>query len=140
MSTPIKQLGAVLKGFYTQALDFSTPMNRRDYWTTAAFYAATTAVVWYFWTTALVFIATTNGSIFRTRQESIMTAVPWLIGFSIWLLIQTFPFLAATSRRLIDAGYNWALMFLLGVPGVNLFVLAACARPTATKATSAIGE
>jgi hypothetical protein len=69
-----------------------------------------------------------------------MTAVPWLIGFSIWLLIQTFPFLAATSRRLVDAGYNWALMFLLGVPGVNLFVLAACARPTATNATSAIGE
>lgn len=115
-------------------------MNRRDYWTVAGFYAATTAVVWYFWTTAVVFIATTHGSIFRTRHESIMTAVPWLIGFSIWLIIQTFPFLAATSRRLVDAGYNWALMFLIGIPGVNLFVLAACARPTATNATSAIGE
>lgn len=130
MSTPVKQLGAALKGFYTQALDFDTPMNRRDYWTVAGFYAATTVVVWYFWTTAVIFIATTNGSIFRTRQESIMTALPWLVGFTVWLIIQTLPFLAATSRRLIDAGYHWGLSLLTFIPGVNLFVLAACVRPT----------
>lgn len=59
-----------------------------------------------------------------------MTALPWLVGFTVWLIIQTLPFLAATSRRLIDAGYHWGLSLLTFIPGVNLFVLAACVRPT----------
>lgn len=77
----LKRAGTIVKNFYTQALDFATPMSRRDYWPTAGFYAA-------------------------------------------------------TSRRLVDAGYHWALSLLSVVPGVNLFILAACARPTAARAVT----
>lgn len=126
----LKRAASIVKNFYTQALDFSTPMSRRDYWPTAGFYAATTLIVWWWWTTGLIYVATTRGDFFHNRHEAIARAIPIILGFSVWLIIQTFPFLAATSRRLVDAGYHWPPSLLVVVPGVNLFILAACARPT----------
>lgn len=111
-------------------------MSRRDYWPTAGFYAATTLIVWWWWTTGLIYVATTRGDFFHNRHEAIARAIPLILGFSVWLIVQTLPFLAATSRRLVDAGYHWALSLLAVVPGVNLFILAACARPTAASTTT----
>lgn len=132
----LKRAGTIVKNFYTQALDFATPMSRRDYWPTAGFYAATTLIAWWWWTKGLIYVATTRGDFFHNRHEAIARAIPIILGFSVWIIVQTYPFLAATSRRLVDAGYHWALSLLSVVPGVNLFILAACARPTAARAVT----
>lgn len=135
----LKRAGSIVKNFYTQALDFSTPMSRRDYWPTAGFYAATTLIVWW-WTTGLIYVATTRGDFFHNRHEAIARAIPIILGFSVWLIVQTFPFLAATSRRLVDAGYHWGLSLLAVVPGVNLFILAACACSTVASTTTTVED
>lgn len=136
----LKRAGSIVKNFYTQALDFSTPMSRRDYWPTAGFYAATTLIVWWWWTTGLIYVATTRGDFFHNRHEAIARAIPLILGFSVWLIVQTFPFLAATSRRLVDAGYHWGLSLLAVVPGVNLFILAACACSTVASTTTTVED
>lgn len=50
---------------------------------------------------------------------------------TVWDLVVLVPTLAVAVRRLRDAGYGWAHLFWLLIPGVGLIIMAIlCAQPT----------
>lgn len=50
---------------------------------------------------------------------------------TVWDLVVLVPTLAVAVRRLRDAGFGWAQLFWLLIPGVGLIIVAIlCARPT----------
>ena len=120
------------KSFFKGYVDFTGRSTRSEYW-------------WIWLTNILLLIPLYSAyfnAIFSEGEEGAFLALGGLaIVYMIFGLALILPMLALTVRRLRDAGFHWALIFVHFIPvvgGIALLVL--LAMPTKEEATPAISE
>ena len=120
------------KSFFKGYVDFEGRSTRSEYW-------------WVWLTNILLLIPLYSAyfnAIFSEGEEGAFLALGGLaIVYMIFGLALILPMLALTVRRLRDAGFHWALIFVGFIPmvgGPALLVL--LAMPTKEEATPAISE
>ena len=120
------------KSFFKGYVDFTGRSTRSEYW-------------WVWLTNILLLIPLYSAyfnAIFSEGSEGAFLALGGLaVIYMIFGLALILPMLALTVRRLRDAGFHWALIFVHFIPvvgGIALLVL--LAMPTKEEATPAISE
>ena len=119
------------KNFFKGYVDFAGRSTRSDYW--------------WIWLGNMIlyipFFFAYGNAISNPRNESALIAlggtaiIYMVIGLALLL-----PSLALMVRRLRDAGFHWALIFILFVPLGSIVLLVLLAMPTKEEATPAISE
>ena len=120
------------KNFFKGYVDFTGRSTRSEYW-------------WVWLTNILLLIPLYSAyfnAIFSEGSEGAFLALGSLsIIYMIFGLALFLPGLALTVRRLRDAGFHWALIFVAFVPFVgSIALLVLLAMPTKEEATPAISE
>ena len=120
------------KSFFKGYVDFEGRSTRSEYW-------------WVWLTNILLLIPLYSAyfnAIFSEGSEGAFLALGGLsIIYMIFGLALFLPWLALTVRRLRDAGFHWALIFVGFIPMVGGFaLLVLLAMPTKEEATPAISE
>ena len=120
------------KSFFGGYVDFEGRSTRSEYW-------------WVWLTNILLLIPLYSAyfnAIFSEGSEGAFLALGGLsIIYMIFGLALFLPWLALTVRRLRDAGFHWALIFVGFIPMVGGFaLLVLLAMPTKEEATPAISE
>ena len=120
------------KNFFKGYVDFAGRSTRSEYW-------------WVWLTNILLLIPLYSAyfnAIFSEGSEGAFLALGGLsIIYMIFGLALFLPWLALTVRRLRDAGFHWALIFVGFIPMVGGFaLLVLLAMPTKEEATPAISE
>ena len=121
-----------IKNFFKGYVDFEGRSTRSEYW-------------WVWLTNILLLIPLYSAyfnAIFSEGSEGAFLALGGLaIVYMIFGLALILPMLALTVRRLRDAGFHWALIFVGFIPMVGGFaLLVLLAMPTKEEATPAISE
>lgn len=121
-----------IKNFFKGYVDFSGRSSRADYW-------------WIWLANILLLIPLYSAyfnAIFSEGSEGAFLALGSLsIIYMIFGLALFLPGLALTVRRLRDAGFHWALIFVAFVPFVgSIALLVLLAMPTKEVASPAISE
>ena len=119
------------KNFFKGYVDFAGRSTRSDYW--------------WIWLGNMIicipFFFAYGNAISNQRNESALIAlggtaiIYMVIGLALLL-----PGLALTVRRLRDAGFHWALIFIVFIPLGSIVLLVLLAMPTKEEATPAISE
>ena len=120
------------KNFFKGYVDFEGRSTRSEFW-------------WVWLTNILLLIPLYSAyfnAIFSEGSEGAFLALGGLsIIYMIFGLALFLPWLALTVRRLRDAGFHWALIFVGFIPMVGGFaLLVLLAMPTKEEATPAISE
>ena len=120
------------KSFFKGYVDFEGRSTRSEYW-------------WVWLTNILLLIPLYSAyfnAIFSEGSEGAFLALGGLsIIYMIFGLALFLPWLALTVRRLRDAGFHWALIFVGFIPMVGGFaLLVLLAMPTKEVASPAISE
>ena len=120
------------KSFFKSYVDFAGRSTRSEYW-------------WVWLTNILLLIPLYSAyfnAIFSEGSEGAFLALGGLsIIYMIFGLALFLPWLALTVRRLRDAGFHWALIFVGFIPMVGGFaLLVLLAMPTKEVASPAISE
>ena len=119
------------KNFFKGYVDFAGRSTRSEYW-------------WVWLANNILSIPlymAYGNAMSNPRNESALIAlggtaiIYMVIGLALFL-----PGLALTVRRLRDAGFHWALIFILFVPLGSIVLLVLLAMPTKEEATPAISE
>ena len=119
------------KNFFKGYVDFAGRSTRSEYW-------------WVWLANNILSIPlymAYGNAMSNPRNESALIAlggtaiIYMVIGLALLL-----PGLALTVRRLRDAGFHWALIFILFVPLGSIVLLVLLAMPTKEEATPAISE
>ena len=119
------------KNFFKGYVDFAGRSTRSDYW-------------WIWLGNMIIYIPfffAYGNAISNQRNESALIAlggtaiIYMVIGLALLL-----PGLALTVRRLRDAGFHWALIFIVFIPLGSIVLLVLLAMPTKEEATPAISE
>ena len=110
------------KSFFKGYVDFTGRSTRSEYW-------------WIWLTNILLLIPLYSAyfnAIFSEGEEGAFLALGGLaIVYMIFGLALILPMLALTVRRLRDAGFHWALIFIIFIPMVGpLVLLVLLAMPT----------
>jgi len=110
------------KSFFKGYVDFTGRSKRSEYW--------------WIWLTNMILLVPFYSAYFKAlanpRNESALVALGGIaIIYMIFGLALMLPMLALTVRRLRDAGFHWALIFVIFIPMVGpLALLALLAMPT----------
>ena len=110
------------KNFFKGYLDFTGRSTRSEYW--------------WIWLTNMILLVPFYSAYFKVlanpRNEAALVALGGIaIIYMIFGLALILPMLALTVRRLRDAGFHWALIFVIFIPMVGpLALLALLAMPT----------
>ncbi len=110
------------KNFFKGYVDFSGRSTRSDYW--------------WVWLGNMILLVPFYSAYFKVlanpRNETALMALGGIaIIYMIFGLALMLPMLALTVRRLRDAGFHWALIFVIFIPMVGaLALLALLAMPT----------
>ena len=108
------------KKFWKGYVDFKGRSTRSDYWFAVL---ANILVIWAIGILAGIFIGANDGSV----EGPLGTIVILLmLAMFVYCLAVILPFISIQVRRLRDAGYHWAFIFLrfaLGIGGIILLVL-----------------
>ena len=110
------------KNFFKGYVDFTGRSKRSEYW--------------WIWLTNMILLVPFYSAYFKAlanpRNESALVALGGIaIIYMIFGLALMLPMLALTVRRLRDAGFHWALIFVIFIPMVGpLALLALLAMPT----------
>ena len=121
-----------IKNFFKGYVDFSGRSTRADYW--------------WIWLVNLIlsipFYMVYGAAMANPDSEAaVMTLGLFVFIYLIFGLAVLLPGLALTVRRLRDAGFHWALIFVAFVPFVgSIALLVLLAMPTKEEATPAISE
>ena len=119
------------KNFFKGYVDFAGRSTRSDYW-------------WIWLGNMIIYIPfffSYGNAISNPQDEGALialggTAIIYMaIGLALLL-----PGLALTVRRLRDAGFHWALIFIVFIPLGSIVLLVLLAMPTKEEATPAISE
>ena len=120
------------KSFFKGYVDFAGRSTRSEYW-------------WVWLGNMIIYIPfffAYGNALANPRNESALIALGGIaIIYMVIGLALLLPGLALTVRRLRDAGFHWALIFVAFIPmvgGIALMVL--LAMPTKEEATPAISE
>lgn len=119
------------KNFFKGYVDFTGRSTRSEYW--------------WIWLGNMIlyipFFFAYGNAIANPRNESALIAlggtaiIYMVIGLALLL-----PGLALTVRRLRDAGFHWALIFIVFIPLGSIVLLVLLAMPTKEETTPAISE
>ena len=110
------------KNFFKGYVDFTGRSKRSEYW--------------WIWLTNMILLVPFYSAYFKAlanpRNETALMALGGIaIIYMIFGLALMLPMLALTVRRLRDAGFHWALIFIIFIPMVGpLVLLALLAMPT----------
>ena len=110
------------KNFFKGYVDFTGRSTRSEYW--------------WIWLTNMILLVPFYSAYFKAlanpRNETALVALGGIaIIYMIFGLALMLPMLALTVRRLRDAGFHWALIFVIFIPMVGpLALLALLAMPT----------
>ena len=110
------------KNFFKGYVDFTGRSTRSEYW--------------WIWLTNMILLVPFYSTYFKVlanpRNETALMALGGIaIIYMIFGLALMLPMLALTVRRLRDAGFHWALIFVIFIPMVGpLALLALLAMPT----------
>ena len=110
------------KNFFKGYVDFTGRSTRSEYW--------------WIWLTNMILLVTFYSAYFKVlanpRNEAALMALGGIaIIYMIFGLALILPMLALTVRRLRDAGFHWALIFIIFIPMVgSLALLVLLAMPT----------
>ena len=110
------------KNFFKGYVDFTGRSTRSEYW--------------WIWLTNMILLVPFYSAYFKVlanpRNEAALVALGGIaIIYMIFGLALMLPMLALTVRRLRDAGFHWALIFVIFIPMVGpLALLALLAMPT----------
>ena len=110
------------KNFFKGYVDFTGRSTRSEYW--------------WIWLTNMILLVPFYSAYFKAlanpRNETALMALGGIaIIYMIFGLALMLPMLALTVRRLRDAGFHWALIFVIFIPMVGpLALLALLAMPT----------
>ena len=110
------------KNFFKGYVDFTGRSKRSEYW--------------WIWLTNMILLVPFYSVYFKAlanpRNETALMALDGIaIIYMIFGLALMLPMLALTVRRLRDAGFHWALIFVIFIPMVGpLALLALLAMPT----------
>ena len=107
------------KNFFKGYVDFTGRSTRSEYW--------------WIWLTNMILLVPFYSAYFKVlanpRNEAALVALGGIaIIYMIFGLALILPMLALTVRRLRDAGFHWALIFIIFIPmvgGIALLVLLA---------------
>ena len=110
------------KNFFKGYVDFTGRSKRSEYW--------------WIWLTNMILLVPFYSAYFKVlanpRNEAALMALGGIaIIYMIFGLALILPMLALTVRRLRDAGFHWALIFIIFIPMVGpLVLLVLLAMPT----------
>ena len=110
------------KNFFKGYVDFTGRSKRSEYW--------------WIWLTNMILLIPFYSAYFKAlanpRNETALMALGGIaIIYMVFGLALMLPMLALTVRRLRDAGFHWALIFVIFIPMVGpLALLALLAMPT----------
>lgn len=110
------------KNFFKGYVDFTGRSKRSEYW--------------WIWLTNMILLVPFYSAYFKAlanpRNEAALMALGGIaIIYMIFGLALILPMLALTVRRLRDAGFHWALIFIIFIPMVgSLALLVLLAMPT----------
>ena len=110
------------KNFFKGYVDFTGRSTRSEYW--------------WIWLTNMILLVPFYSAYFKAlanpRNEDALMALGGIaIIYMIFGLALILPMLALTVRRLRDAGFHWALIFIIFIPMVGpLVLLVLLAMPT----------
>ena len=110
------------KNFFKGYVDFTGRSKRSEYW--------------WIWLTNMILLVPFYSAYFKAlanpRNETALMALGGIaIIYMIFGLALMLPMLALTVRRLRDAGFHWALIFIIFIPMVGpLVLLVLLAMPT----------
>ena len=110
------------KNFFKGYVDFTGRSTRSEYW--------------WIWLTNMILLVPFYSAYFKVlanpRNEAALMALGGIaIIYMIFGLALILPMLALTVRRLRDAGFHWALIFVIFIPMVGpLALLVLLAMPT----------
>ena len=110
------------KNFFKGYVDFTGRSTRSEYW--------------WIWLTNMILLVPFYSAYFKAlanpRNEAALMALGGIaIIYMIFGLALILPMLALTVRRLRDAGFHWALIFIIFIPMVgSLALLVLLAMPT----------
>ena len=110
------------KNFFKGYVDFTGRSTRSEYW--------------WIWLTNMILLVPFYSAYFKAlanpRNEAALMALGGIaIIYMIFGLALMLPMLALTVRRLRDAGFHWALIFIIFIPMVGpLVLLVLLAMPT----------
>ena len=110
------------KNFFKGYVDFKGRSKRSEYW--------------WIWLTNMILLVPFYSAYFKVlanpRNEAALMALGGIaIIYMIFGLALILPMLALTVRRLRDAGFHWALIFIIFIPMVGpLALLVLLAMPT----------
>ena len=110
------------KNFFKGYVDFTGRSTRSEYW--------------WIWLTNMILLVPFYSAYFKAlanpRNETALMALGGIaIIYMIFGLALILPMLALTVRRLRDAGFHWALIFIIFIPMVgSLALLVLLAMPT----------
>ena len=110
------------KNFFKGYVDFTGRSKRSEYW--------------WIWLTNMILLVPFYSAYFKAlanpRNETALMALGGIaIIYMIFGLALILPMLALTVRRLRDAGFHWALIFIIFIPMVgSLALLVLLAMPT----------
>lgn len=110
------------KNFFKGYVDFTGRSTRSEYW--------------WIWLTNMILLVPFYSAYFKAlanpRNEAALVALGGIaIIYMIFGLALILPMLALTVRRLRDAGFHWALIFIIFIPMVGpLVLLVLLAMPT----------
>ena len=110
------------KSFFKGYVDFTGRSTRSEYW--------------WIWLTNMILLVPFYSAYFKVlanpRNEAALMALGGIaIIYMIFGLALILPMLALTVRRLRDAGFHWALIFIIFIPMVgSLALLVLLAMPT----------
>lgn len=110
------------KNFFKGYVDFKGRSKRSEYW--------------WIWLTNMILLVPFYSAYFKVlanpRNEAALMALGGIaIIYMIFGLALILPMLALTVRRLRDAGFHWALIFIIFIPMVgSLALLVLLAMPT----------
>ena len=110
------------KNFFKGYVDFTGRSKRSEYW--------------WIWLTNMILLVPFYSAYFKAlanpRNETALMALGGIaIIYMIFGLALMLPMLALTVRRLRDAGFHWALIFVIFIPMVGpLVLLVLLAMPT----------
>ena len=119
------------KNFFKGYVDFAGRSTRSDYW-----WVWLGNIILY-----IPFFLTYGNALANSRNEGALITLGFIaIIYFIFGLALFLPSLALMVRRLRDAGFHWALIFILFVPLGSIVLLVLLAMPTKEEATPAISE
>ena len=119
------------KNFFKGYVDFAGRPTRSDYW-------------WIWLGNMIIYIpffVSYGNAISNPQDEGALIALGGTaIIYMVIGLVLLLPSLALMVRRLRDAGFHWALIFIVFIPLGSIVLLVLLAMPTKEEATPAISE